>query len=131
MTWHRKALEISYISYNPYKSNVFSLGLCLFSVCGLDIQYLNHFGINYDIFITAMLTINYDYIAKDSLKQVSNKLLRNELQNNINKKINEFPYNFLNRTLRKMLEVDIVDIVERVTIDEVYEDAQFYAGIFD
>lgn len=128
MTWCRNADKIICISYDPYKSNVFSLELCLLSVFGVDVHFLNYFGVAYDIHIIRMLTISYDYVAKDSLKKISYKLLRDELQNTINEKIKEFPYCFLSETLRKMLETDMLG---RATIRKIYKDAKFFMGIID
>lgn len=45
--------------------------------------------------------------------KISYNLLRQTLQNAIDEKIKEFPYNFLIDTLRKMLEVDMVQRVNR------------------
>ncbi|OMJ66247.1 hypothetical protein SteCoe_36983 [Stentor coeruleus] len=117
-----------YIRYDPLKSDVFSLGLCFLDIFGIEIYNLNYFGSNYDIHIMEMLTISYDYIIGDSLRNLSYKLLREELQNRINNKIQENLYDYLNDTIRRMLEVDMV---ERVTMDEVYKDAKFHVGIFN
>ncbi|OMJ79159.1 hypothetical protein SteCoe_20857 [Stentor coeruleus] len=124
----RRMNEGYHILYDPFKSDVFSLGLSLLSACGISVKNLNSFGQNHDVFIKSMLTISYGYIAYDSLKKISYKLLREELQNYICEKIKEFPYEILNDTLRRMLEVDII---ERATIDEIFKDAKFYVGIFD
>lgn len=129
MTYRRRIFDdMKFIMYDPYKSEVFSLGLCFLYVCGIEINSLNLFGPNYDIHIKEMLVISYDYIAKDSLRKVSYKKLREELQVAIDKKIEENPYDFFNDILRRMLEVDMV---ERATIEEVYRDAKFNVGIFD
>ncbi|OMJ69413.1 hypothetical protein SteCoe_32863 [Stentor coeruleus] len=128
MTWRRIPKIMKFIKYDPYKSDIFSLGLCFLDILGIDIKGLNIFGINYDIHIMEMLTISYDYIAKDSLRKISYRLLREELQNAIDERIEKNPYNYLNDTLRRMLEVDIVN---RATIDEIYKDAKYHVGIFD
>ncbi|OMJ65077.1 hypothetical protein SteCoe_39420 [Stentor coeruleus] len=128
MAWTKLADKINFIIYNPYKSNIFSLGLCLLNACGIDITNLNIFGSFWNIHIGKLLTVGYDYIVKDSLKQVSYNLLREELQDTIDKKIKEFPYDSLSKTLRKMLEVDMV---ERASFDKLYRDAKYYMGIFN
>ncbi|OMJ65279.1 hypothetical protein SteCoe_38629 [Stentor coeruleus] len=116
------------VLYDPFKSDVFSLGLSILSACGIDVTNLNCFGQGYEVFIKSMLTISYGYIAYDSLKRISYRLIREELQKAIDEAIKKFPYDILRNTLRRMLEVDIV---ERATIDEIYKDAKFYVGIFN
>lgn len=127
MIWGKLHKE-DFIKYDPFKSDVFSIGLNILYALGIDIKMLNEFGKNSDIYIHDMLKINYDYIAKDSLRSISYNLLREELQEKIDKKIQEVEYEFLRKTLRKMLEVDIVN---RSSIEEIYEDAKFYMRIFD
>ncbi|OMJ90272.1 hypothetical protein SteCoe_7383 [Stentor coeruleus] len=126
--WARLMNTNHYIKYNPFKSDVFSIGLCLLKVCGIDINGLNDFGMFYDVHIFEILTIGYDYIVKDTLRKKSYDLLRNELQAKIDKKIEEFPYEFLKDTLRKMLEVDMV---KRSDIQEIFKDASYFMGKFD
>lgn len=75
-----------------------------------------------------MLTISYDYIAKDSLRSISYKNLCYTLQEKIDQKIKEFPYESLRKILRKMLEVDMV---KRADINQVFEEAKLHIGIFD
>lgn len=77
MTQRRFHHKISYVLYDPFKSDIFSLGLCLLSVFGLNIKSLNYFGLNCDVFMTKMITLSYDYIVKDSLKRISYKFLKN------------------------------------------------------
>lgn len=51
MTWYRFNDTINFIKYDPYKSSVFSLGLCLLSVCNINIKGLNLYGTSYNIHI--------------------------------------------------------------------------------
>ncbi|OMJ86117.1 hypothetical protein SteCoe_12392 [Stentor coeruleus] len=122
MSWYRMAGNINSLKYDPYKSSIFSIGLSILSSCGIDIKGLNYFGEFYDIHIMEILTISYNFVVKDSLRMISYKKLRKELQFAIDKKIKEFPYDFLKLTLRRMLEVDIV---ERATFEKIYNDAKF------
>ncbi|OMJ65414.1 hypothetical protein SteCoe_38270 [Stentor coeruleus] len=128
MTQRRMPGKIFSVLYDPFKSDVFSLGLSILSTCRIDVTNLNCFDLNYDVFIKSMLTVSYGYIAYDSLKRISYRLIREKLQKAIDEAIKKFPYDILYCTLRRMLEVDIV---ERATIDEIYKDAKYYVGIFD
>ncbi|OMJ85404.1 hypothetical protein SteCoe_13240 [Stentor coeruleus] len=129
-TWTLLANTLSslFIKYNPFKSDVFSIGLSLLDACGIDIKGLNEFGKFYHIHIKELLTINYNYIVNDSLRRISYRILRDELQNTINKKIEDFPYDFLKQTLRKMLEVDFI---KRASIKSIFKHAKHFMQILD
>lgn len=127
MTWARISNIMRFIKYDPYKSDVFSIGLSILHSCGVDIKQLNEYGENYDVHIMQMLTINYDFIAKDSLRKVFYRLLRENLQKDIDNKIQEFRYESLKGVLRSMLEVDIM---QRSNIDQVFNDAKLLVGDF-
>ncbi|OMJ71773.1 hypothetical protein SteCoe_29916 [Stentor coeruleus] len=134
MTYVRLTNKTNYLLYDPFKSDVFSLGLTFLSILRasdnkpISIEGLNMFGINYDVHILEIITKSYDYIVQDSLRQISYNMLRKELQNAIDKKIEGIKNDFLKEPLRKMLEVDMV---QRATIDQIYNDAKFMMGIFD
>ncbi|OMJ67870.1 hypothetical protein SteCoe_34864 [Stentor coeruleus] len=128
MAWYRLSSDMRYLNYDPFKSEVFSLGLIFLSIGKISIEGLNKFGEHYDIIhIKALLTISYNYIVKDSLKVISYKMLANELQNLIDERINLCPYDFLKSILRKMLEVDMV---KRSTINDIYHLAKCHVGNF-
>lgn len=125
-TWINLSLALPWLKYDPYKSDIFSMGLSLLSACKIDIKGLNEYGLFRDVHIKEMLTINYNYIAGDSLRKVSYKILRENLQKNIDEKLSEFPYGSLREILRGMLEVDMI---ERSDIERTYKEIMYLMGL--
>lgn len=128
MTWCRLSYDLGYLIYDPFKSDLFSIGLCLLKACKCDISNLNIFGKNFDVYIKAMLKNGYDYVAKNSLLKISYNIIRKKLQKVIDERIAEFPYDSLRSVLRSMLEVDMM---KRVGIDQVYYEMKIKVGISD
>lgn len=124
-TWCNYAHKINCIFYDPFKSEIFSIGLVILKVTGIDITDLNIFDINDEIHIIKLLTVNYNYIVDDSLKSISYKRLKGKLHETIKNQIDREPYTSLKFLLKKMLKVDMV---ERADITEIYNIACFYMG---
>ncbi|OMJ67717.1 hypothetical protein SteCoe_35043 [Stentor coeruleus] len=109
------------ISYDPFKSDVFSIGLCFLNSFGVDIKNLNDYDDSFYGYIYEILMNGYDNFVKDSLRRFSFKLLRNRLQKNIDEIVDEFPLESLREILKNMLEVDMA---KRPSIRHVYKKAE-------